>query len=95
MCFLRKVNCKLSKHIKHISTSYRCYKHVKDANFLAELTSDLDTFVTDQETVEDDLAVWSSLILQHLNNHATVKTKRVKIKRLPDWFTPEITQMDI
>ena len=81
VCFSRKVHCKLSKHI---TTTYRCYKHFHGANFLVELTSDLDTFVTDQETVEDDLAVWSSLILKHLSNHAPVKTKRDITKRLPD-----------
>lgn len=80
------------KH-KRITTTYRCYKHFNETNFLAELTSDLDTFVTDQEIVEDDLVAWPSLILKHLSNHAPVKTKRVKTKRLPDWFTPEITHM--
>lgn len=92
VCFSRKINCKFSKH-KHTSTSYRSYKHFDEENFLADLTKDLNAFVTDQETVEDDLAVWSSLILRHLNSHAPVKTKRVKTKRLPDWFIPEITQM--
>ena len=26
-----------------------------------------------------------------MNEHAPVKTRRVKTKRLPDWFTPEIS----
>ena len=94
VCFSRKVHRKLSKH-KYITTTYRCYKHFNEANFLVKLTSDLHTFVTDQKTVEDDFAVWSSLILKYLSNHAPVKTKRVKIKRLPDSFTTEITQMRV
>ena len=32
--FSRKVHCKFSKN-KHITTSYRCYKHFNEANFLA------------------------------------------------------------
>ena len=29
----------------------------------------------------------------YLDKHAPLKNKRVKDKRLPDWFTPEITEM--
>lgn len=92
VCFSRKVNIKSPRN-KHITTSYRCYKHFIEADFLAEVTNDMDTFITDQITVDEDLSVFSSLILKNLNKYAPVKTKRVKTNRLPDWFTPEITQM--
>ena len=39
------------------------------------------------------MAMCPSFILKHLNKHAAFKTKRVKTKRLPDWFTPDIMQM--
>ena len=31
--------------------------------------------------------------MKHLNEFAPIKNKRVKSKRLPEWFTPEITVM--
>ena len=39
------------------------------------------------------MAMWSSILLKHLNKHAPIKTKRVKTKRMPDWFTQDIVQM--
>ena len=35
----------------------------------------------------------SIVILKHLNKHAPIKTKRVKTKRMPIWFTQDIVQM--
>ena len=34
-----------------------------------------------------------SLDILHMNNHAPIKSKRVKSQRMPDWFTPDIIQM--
>ena len=53
---------------------------------------DLNTFATDKKTVDEDMHAWSSLILKHLNKHAPTKSKRVKNKRLPDWFNPQIIE---
>lgn len=53
---------------------------------------DLYTFVTNKKTVDGDMNVWSSLILKHLNKYAPVKSKRVKNKGLPCWFTPQIIE---
>ena len=92
ICFTRKINRKISKE-KHITTSYRCFKHFNETNFLNELAKDLETFETDQETVNSDFVVWSSIILKHLDKHAPIKTKRVKTKRLPDWFNQDIVKM--
>ena len=39
------------------------------------------------------MTTWSSKILNHLNKHAPIKTKRVKTKRMPDWFTQDIVQI--
>ena len=39
------------------------------------------------------MALFSSLIIQQLNKHAPIKNKRVKTKRMPYWFTPDIRQM--
>ena len=90
ICFSRKVNHKLAKN-KHTMNSYRSYKHFDETKFLADLSLDLDNFeISYTNTVEDDLAAWSTTMTKHLNKHAPIKTKRVKTKRLPDWFTPEI-----
>lgn len=42
VCFSRKINSRISK-VKHITTSYRCFKHCNENNFLSELTKDLET----------------------------------------------------
>ena len=39
------------------------------------------------------MALFSSLIIRQLNKHAPIKNKRVKTKRMPYWFTPDIRQM--
>ena len=90
--FTCKINNKIPKH-KHITTSYRCYKHFDENLFLSELTNDLNTFVADKLSIDEDFNSWSSLVMKHLNNHAPMKSKRVKSKRLPEWFTPDITHM--
>ena len=64
----------------------------KDAD-LHELTKDFETFTPDHLNVDDDFVIWFSLILKQLNVHAPLKTRRVKAKRLTDWFTPDITEM--
>ena len=81
VCFTRKINSKLPKH-KHITTSYRCFKHFNESYFISELTNDLSTFVADKASIGEDFTSWSSLVLKHLNNYAPVKSKRVKTKRL-------------
>ena len=89
ICFTRKINQRILKH-KHITTSYRCFKNFDENSFLLELTNDLNTFVADELSVEED---FNTIILKHLNEFAPIKNKRVKSKRLPEWFTPEITVM--
>lgn len=32
--------------------------------------------------------------MKHLDNHAPVKTKTVQHKRLPEWYTPEIAEIE-
>ena len=49
-------------------------------------------FVTDQTTIDDDMLTLSSILLKHLNKHTPLKAKRVKNKRLPDWFNPQIIE---
>ena len=50
-------------------------------------------FSDNHNTVDADMAKFSSLIIQQFNKHAHIKTKRVKTKQLPYWFTPDIRQV--
>ena len=46
--------------------------NTNEVNFLTELTHDLETSVNDHETVDPDMAVFSSLIIKQLNKHAPI-----------------------
>ena len=70
-----------------------CFTRKINQRILLELTNGLNTFVADELSIEEDFNTWSSIILKHLNESAPIKNKRVKSKRLPEWFTPEITVM--
>ncbi|MEW8545919.1 MAG: endonuclease/exonuclease/phosphatase family protein, partial [Candidatus Thiodiazotropha sp.] len=91
VCFTRKINCKVSKS-EHITTTFRCFKQFDETLFLTDLSNDLDTFKVGQCSIEEDFESLYTIILQQLDKHAPIRTKRVKTKRLPDWFTPEISQ---
>ena len=92
VCFTRKVNCKIPKH-KHVTTTYRCFKQFNEFAFLSDLQNDLDSFTANATCVDDDFTNWSKLIITRLDNHAPFKTVRVKHRRLPEWFSPDITHM--
>ena len=90
VCFTSKTNLKVIKN-DHLTTSYRCFKKFDDILFLNDLQNDLNFFSANSSDVEEDFSTWHRIIMKHLNNHAPIKTKRVKHKRLPEWYTPEIT----
>ena len=92
VCFTRKVNCKVTKN-EHVTTTYRCFKQFEESVFLRDLQNDLNAFTANSTNIDDDFSDWFQLIIKHLDNHAPIKTKRVKNKRLPEWFSPEITHM--
>lgn len=92
ICFCRKINSKIPKD-KHITTTYRSFKQFDENRFISDVSNDLNTFVADKFNIDDDFSIWYSLILNNLNNKAPIKSKRVKHKRMPEWFTPDITRM--
>ena len=92
MCLTRKVNRKVPKH-KHITTSFRSFKNFNEDHFINELSLDMQIFQLNQQHIDDDFNTWSSIINKHLNIHALIKTKQVKPKRLQEWFTAEITDL--
>ena len=89
VCLSRKVNSKITK-TKHISTTYRCFKHFNESSFLDDLGSGLESFEPSQSHVDDDFTKCVSVIQFHLDRHASLKTRRVKSKRMPEWFKPDI-----
>ena len=90
VCFSRKINNKISKS-DHITTSYRSFKTFNEDAFINDLSGDLNNFtVSPQSDINDDLMIWYSIFLKHLDHHAPYKTKRVKSKKLPDWYNDEI-----
>ena len=71
ICFTRKINSKVPQNDQNMA-SYRCFKHLNEVNFLTEFTHDLETSVNDHETIDPDMAVFSSLIIQQSNKHAPI-----------------------
>ena len=94
VCFTRKINSKIHKN-EYITTSYRCFKTFDETSFLADLNYGINSFEPSGLTVDDDFLALQSIIIKHLDNHAPVKVRRVKTKRLPDWYTPDIGQVRI
>ena len=92
VCITRKVSNKISKN-NHTSTTYRSFKNFNEEQFLHDLSVDLEEFTLCQLNVEDDFNAWFSIILKNLDMHAPFKNRRVKGKRLPDWFTSDIIEM--
>ena len=89
VCISRKINCKIKK-TEHTTISFRCFKNFNEESFTSELSNELSAFTLSQSDINDDVDSWYAIINKHLNRHAPIKTRRVKSKRLPDWFTPEI-----
>lgn len=82
VCFSRKVNIKISKS-DHITTSYRSFKTFNEDAFINDLSGDFSNFtINPQSDINDDLIVWYSIFLNHIDHHAPCKTKRVKSKKI-------------
>ena len=91
VCFTRKISNRISKS-KHVTTKYRCFKNFNEDVFIANLSSELNSFEVTNSDVNEDLSSWYGIILKHLIQHAPYKTKRVKTNKLPDWYNEEDTQ---
>ena len=89
VCLSRKVNAKISKP-EHITTSYRCFKKFDETLFLNDLSSCLEYFKSDRESVDEDFATWHSVLIQCFDRHGHIKHKQVKSSRLPIKYVPEI-----
>ena len=83
------MNGKINK-AEHITTSYRCFKTFNEASFLSDLATEYESFYLSNSSVDEDFTLWYSIVQRNLDKHAPIKTRRVKSKRLPDWFTSDI-----
>ena len=63
-----------------------------EQTFLADLSEDFSWYSVSETDIEMDRTTWYDILLNRLNQHAPVKTKRVKTKRMPPWYNPDIAQ---
>ena len=89
ICITRKVNFKIPK-TEHIISTYRCFKKFNENAFLSDLESNFQNFELVHQSVDDDFESLYSIIINQLDRYAPIKQRRVKSRRLPDWYTPEI-----
>ena len=57
VCFTRKISNKISKS-KHVITKYRCFKNFNEDIFIANLSSELNSFEVTNSDVNEDLSSW-------------------------------------
>ena len=82
VCFSRKINNKTNKS-DHITTSYRSFKTFNEDAFINALSGDVNNFaVGPQSHINDDLIIWYSIFLKHLDQHALYKTKQIKSRNI-------------
>ena len=80
--FSRKLNNKTNKS-DHITTSYLSFKTSNEDTFINDLSGDLNNFtVCPQSHIKDDLMIWYSIFLKHLDQQVPYKTKCVKFKNI-------------
>ena len=75
ICFTRKINNKISKKT-HKTSSYRCFKKFDDAHFISDLDADLQRFLANPHTVDEDFVALHSIIMKLQDKHALVKRRR-------------------
>ena len=88
VCFTRKSNNKPAK-CEHITTTYHCFKLFNENVFINDLSIDLNNFNISSFNINDAISEWSNIVLKHLDNHAPIKIKRLKTKRLSDWYNDD------
>ena len=87
--FTRKINNKFTNPC-HTTTTYRCLKTFDEELFLKDLSEEFSKYSISESDIEDNFSVWYNIFTKQLNQHAPVKSKRVKTKHMPLWFNPEI-----
>ena len=89
VCLSRKVN------VKYLNLNISPPLTAVSRNLMNDLSSCLESFKSDQESVDEDFAARHTFLIQCLDRHAPMKYKRVKSSSLPVWYVPENTNYDI
>ena len=76
--------------MEHITSTYRCFKKFNENAFQSDLANALQNFELNHQSVDDDFNALHTIVIKQLDKHAPVKQRRVKSRRLPDWYTTEI-----
>ena len=76
--------------MEHITSTYRCFKNFNENAFQSDLANALQNFELNHQSVDDDFNALHTIVIKQLDKHAPVKQRRVKSRRLPDWYTTEI-----
>ena len=59
---------------------------------MADLSEDFSRYSVSESDIVTDLTAWYNMLLNRLDQHAPIKTKRVKTKQMPPWYNPVIAQ---
>ena len=78
------------KRTEHKTITYRSFKSFNEQAFLKDLSARLSTFEYSQNDSDDNFENWNTVFITILNDHAPIKTKRVKRDVKPEWMTNEI-----
>ena len=92
ICFTRSSMAKICNKATtdHKTMQYRCFKRFEESKFQQDLSC---SSLYNIETIADPnaaLSLFYEIIESTLSKHAPVKTKRIKRKQQPKWFTEEI-----
>ena len=80
------------KRHEHQTIRYRCYKKFNEDDFLKELANSLNALSISQTESNENFDNLSKIILNVLNKHSPLKSKRVKREKQPDWINEEIKE---
>ena len=70
--------------------SYLCFKKFDDAHLLTDLNTDLERFVANHHTVDEDFVALHLIVMKHLD-----KRRSVKCNGFPEWYTSNVVQTRI
>ena len=90
--FTRTTSKHSVKRQEHQTIHYRCYKRFNEDNFLNELSDSLNTFSISQTDSNHNLESISQILINVLNHHAPLRSKRVKRDKQPDWINEDIKE---
>ena len=77
---------------KHITATYRSYKHFDAGTFLCDLSNTSFDAIYGLSHPDEALAHFYQLFLLVYDKHVPIRRQRVKNRSLPPWLTVDIRQ---